>query len=153
MELLEVRGKSTPSDMVEAIEHILIVRAQAGVPPSNKYLFSRFTDTPQDGCEAMRVVTAACKTLVNPECIRTTKLRKYLATTTQVIKIFFYGTHIHIHARTHTHPSLYDTWQTVLESFCLSFSPFDTHLHDLLLISCYKFSAASNTHAYLCNMD
>ncbi|KAH3807278.1 hypothetical protein DPMN_135613 [Dreissena polymorpha] len=101
MELLEVRGKSTrglrkvfvilSTDMVEGLSHLLMVRAQAGVPSTNTFLFSRCTDSPQDGCEALRVVTSKCHNLAFPERVRTTKLRKYLATTTQVnrsLKIF-----------------------------------------------------------------
>ncbi|WAR10184.1 MYLK-like protein [Mya arenaria] len=93
MELLEVRGKSTrglrkvfvilSTDMVEGLSHLLMVRAQAGVPSTNTFLFSRCTDSPQDGCEALRVVTSKCHNLAFPERVRTTKLRKYLATTTQ----------------------------------------------------------------------
>ncbi|XP_052812935.1 uncharacterized protein LOC128240355 isoform X3 [Mya arenaria] len=95
MELLEVRGKSTrglrkvfvilSTDMVEGLSHLLMVRAQAGVPSTNTFLFSRCTDSPQDGCEALRVVTSKCHNLAFPERVRTTKLRKYLATTTQIM--------------------------------------------------------------------
>ena len=100
MELLEVRGKSTrglrkvfvilTTTMVEGLEHLVMTRAQAGVPLSNEFLFSRYTDTPQDGCEAIRVVTGACRSLTYPERIRSTKLRKYLATTSQVIFFLYF---------------------------------------------------------------
>lgn len=75
------------ADMVKGIKHILMVRARAGVNPQNKYLFGRTTSTPQDGCEAIREVTLQCDGLLNPSLIRTRKLRKYLATTTQVFLI------------------------------------------------------------------
>jgi hypothetical protein len=94
MELVEVRGKSTrglrkvfiilDKDMVEGLQYLLMVRAHSGLDPRNKFLFARTTDKPQDGCEALLIVPQACAGLIYPERIRTTKLRKYLATTTQV---------------------------------------------------------------------
>lgn len=105
MQLIEVRGKSTRGlrkvfvlltlDMVQGICHLLSSRIYAGVDPSNIYVFARTTQSPLDGCEAMRDVTTNCPGLIKPELIRTRLLRKYLATTCQVydlclhLKLFF----------------------------------------------------------------
>ena len=52
---------------------------------NTEYVCSRKSGTsPLDGCTAMRDITARCPDLQNPEAIRSTKLRRYLATTTQV---------------------------------------------------------------------
>ncbi|XP_074661519.1 uncharacterized protein LOC141914151 [Tubulanus polymorphus] len=41
--------------------------------------------TPLDGCEAFRVVTNECPNLLEPGSIRTSALRRYLATTSQIL--------------------------------------------------------------------
>jgi hypothetical protein len=95
MELVEVRGKSTRGirkvfiiltpDMVSGINYLLSRRKLVDVSNQNPFLFARRSDiTPLDGCEAMRTITNLCPKLEKPETIRSTKLRKYLATTTQV---------------------------------------------------------------------
>ncbi|KAJ8317221.1 hypothetical protein KUTeg_005125, partial [Tegillarca granosa] len=95
MQLIEVRGKSTRGlrkvfvlltlDMVQGICHLLSTRVYAGVDPSNEYVFGRTTPSPLDGCEAMRDITTNCPGLIKPELIRTRLLRKYLATTCQIL--------------------------------------------------------------------
>ena len=106
MELVEVRGKSTRGlrkvfvlfthDMVAGISHLLATRIYAGVNPNNVYLFGRTSTSPQDGCTAMRMVTEACTGLGDKTLIRTRLLRKYLATTTQVLYYLSIYTHIRL---------------------------------------------------------
>ncbi|XP_078312171.1 uncharacterized protein LOC111134313 isoform X1 [Crassostrea virginica] len=95
MELVEVRGKSTRKlrkvfilltpDMTAGINHLLSTRIYAGVAPNNRYVFSRSTDLPLDGCLAMRQITTDCPGLSSPDLIRTRLIRKYLATSTQIM--------------------------------------------------------------------
>ncbi|KAJ8315158.1 hypothetical protein KUTeg_007308 [Tegillarca granosa] len=95
MHLVEVRGKSTRGlrkvyilltpDMVDGINFLLTSRIHAGINPENVYVFGRTTSTPQDGCTAMRMVSEACPGLSNPDLIRTRLLRKYMATTSQIM--------------------------------------------------------------------
>ena len=63
-----------------------VTRAMVGISTSNPYVFARkgLSQTPIDGCKAMRDVTEGCPGLQLPKAIRSTKLRKYLATTLQV---------------------------------------------------------------------
>ena len=101
MDLVEVRGKSTRGirkvfilltpDMSEAIEYLLHTRVKVGISTSNPYVFARKgqSQTPIDGCKAMRDVTEGCPGLQLQKTIRSTKLRKYPATTLQVsISVF-----------------------------------------------------------------
>lgn len=96
MGLIEVRGKSTKGlrkvyillnqDMMNGLDYLLRHRhdEKIEVPEKNTYMFSRTTDSPLDGCKAVRDVTNACPGLQCPKSIRTRLLRKYLATTLQV---------------------------------------------------------------------
>ena len=61
-------------------------RIEVGIAKENPYIFARpnHAKTPIDGCEAVRNMVSACPELRKPGAIRTTKLRKYLATTVQV---------------------------------------------------------------------
>ncbi|XP_053380135.1 uncharacterized protein LOC128548751 [Mercenaria mercenaria] len=95
IDLIEVRGKSTRAlrkvfvllteDMVRAINHLLSIRIYAGVKPDNKFIFGRSNSSKLDGCTALREVTESCEGLVRPELIRTRLLRKYMATTCQIM--------------------------------------------------------------------
>ena len=60
-------------------------RMYAGIPSSNEYLFARPGGTALDGCKAMRDITSKCPGLESPQLIRTRLLRKYLATTIQLL--------------------------------------------------------------------
>lgn len=93
MDLIEVRGKSTRTlrkvfvlitkEMATCVDFLIETRKHGD---NNPYLFARkLSKSPLDGCTAMRVVTASCPSLKNPLSIRSTKLRRYLATTAQVI--------------------------------------------------------------------
>ena len=96
MKVIEVRGKSTRglrkvfvilSDLMhKGCLHLLNTRLSVGIPASNTFLFARVgSDTPLDGCEAMRVMSELCEGLEKPCLIRTRLLRKHLATTVQVL--------------------------------------------------------------------
>lgn len=95
MTVIEVRGKSTrglrkvfiilSQQMFKACQHLIEKRMAVGISPSNKYLFARIEGTPLDGCKAMRDVTEKCPDLETPYLIRTRLLRKYLATTIQLL--------------------------------------------------------------------
>ena len=96
MTVIEVRGKSTrglrklfiilSEIMLKGCLHLLKTRLSIGIPVSNQFLFSRVeSDTPLDGCEAMRVMSELCEGLEKPGLIRTRLLRKHLATTVQVL--------------------------------------------------------------------
>ena len=95
MDLVEVRGKSTrgirkvfillTTEMVDAITYLIQHRRAVGVKDTNRYIFAREnSDTPINGCEAMRACIDQCDGLSNPKSIRTRGLRKYMATTLQV---------------------------------------------------------------------
>ena len=96
MELIEVRGKSTRGlrkvfivmtpEMIEACEHLLKTKCHAGQSSENPYLFSRQNSlSPIDGCTAMRETTALCKEIKEPDLIRSRLLRRYMATTVQIL--------------------------------------------------------------------
>ena len=96
MKVIEVRGKSTRGlrkvfVILSDFMHngcLLLLRTKlfVGNPASNKYLFARVeSDTPIDGCEAMRVMSEVYEGLEKPCLIRTRLLRKHLATTVQVL--------------------------------------------------------------------
>ena len=95
MVAIEVRGKSTrglrkvfvvlSQPMLSLCQHLIQKRMYVGIPPSNAYLFTRPSGSVLDGCQAMREVTSRCPGLECPELIRTRLLRKYLATTIQLL--------------------------------------------------------------------
>ena len=95
MSVVEVRGKSTrglrkvfvimSEEMLKACQHLIETRMYAGIPSSNEYLFARPGGTALDGCKAMRDITSKCPGLESPQLIRTRLLRKYLATTIQLL--------------------------------------------------------------------
>ena len=95
MVAIEVRGKSTrgmrkvfvvlSQPMLRLCQHLIQTRMYVGIPPSNVYLFTRPSGSVLDGCRAMREVTVRCPDLECPELIRTRLLRKYLATTIQLL--------------------------------------------------------------------
>ena len=96
MELIEVRGKSTRGlrkvfivltpEMIEACEHLLKTKYHSGQSSDNPYFFSRKNSlSPIDGCTAMREITALCKQIKEPDLIRSRLLRRYMATTIQIL--------------------------------------------------------------------
>jgi len=94
MDLVRVIGKSRknviayillPPECQTSINLLLNTRNVIGISKSNKYVFARLNaDTPLSGTTDMRDVSNACPMLKNPDLITTTKLRKYMATVSQV---------------------------------------------------------------------
>ena len=93
MNLFEVRGKSTrglckvfillTKEITENVQYLVNFFPCHGV--HTEYVVSRRSGTsPLDGCTAMWDITAPCPDFQNPDAIRSTKLCRYLATTTQV---------------------------------------------------------------------
>ena len=97
MSVIEVRGKSTrglrkvfvllTEKMKEACLHLIDTRLRAGIPSDNPFLFSNSEKGPIDGCKAMRNMSDACPNLKKPHVIRSRLLRRYLATTAQVLEM------------------------------------------------------------------
>lgn len=95
MNVVEVRGKSTrglrkvyvilSAEMLLLCNHLIQTRIYVGIGPENQYLFARPGGSTMDGCKAMREITQACPGLQRPDLIRTRLLRKYLATTIQLL--------------------------------------------------------------------
>ncbi|GFN83295.1 Zinc finger protein 271 [Plakobranchus ocellatus] len=96
IDLIEVRGKSTrgqrkvfiilTQEMIKACDHLLETKIHAGLDPENHFFFSRQNSLgPIDGCKAMREVTNICERVKEPKLIRSRLLRKYLATTIQIL--------------------------------------------------------------------
>ncbi|XP_074661297.1 uncharacterized protein LOC141913965 [Tubulanus polymorphus] len=72
------------NDMIDAITYL----TQTNQNKLNPYLFARqspLSRTPLDGCEAFRVITSLCPNLQNATSIRSSALRRYLATTSQIL--------------------------------------------------------------------
>ena len=94
MDLVIVRGKSVkntrafvliPPDVKQALELLCNTRDAYCTPSTNKYMFPRKTsDTPVSGTVVMKEMADNCPLLDHPERIRSTKLRKYIATLSQV---------------------------------------------------------------------
>lgn len=94
MDLVVVRGKSIkntrafiliPPDCQTALEILCNTRDASCAPASNKYMFARRNaDTPVSGTVVMKELAEACPLLEHPERIQSTKLRKYIATVSQV---------------------------------------------------------------------
>lgn len=90
-----VRGKSVkntkayvllPPECKAAMEILLNTRDSSCAPPTNKFIFPRqCADTPISGIMAMKTLVQECPMLEQPKRITSTKLRKYIATVSQVI--------------------------------------------------------------------
>ena len=75
--------------MEEAIELNLKFREVVGVSPTNKYLFARCSsnsDSHYRGTDCLRLFAKECGAS-NPKALRSTKLRKQVATLSQVINL------------------------------------------------------------------
>ena len=98
MDLVVVRGKSVkntnayvllPPDCQKAIEVLLDTRDSSCVATSNKYMFARSNaDTLLSGTTDMKELANECPLLEFPDRITSTKLRKYIATVSQVYNPF-----------------------------------------------------------------
>lgn len=98
MDLIVVRGKSVkntkayvllPPECKAAMEVLLKCRDSSCAPLSNKFIFARqCADTPISGITTMKALVQECSNLEKPDRITSTKLRKYIATVSQVIYFF-----------------------------------------------------------------
>ena len=91
MDLVVVLGKNIkayillPPDCKPAIELLINLRSLVGIASSNKYLFARLhADTPLSGTSDLRDVVKKCPEIKYPERVSSAKLRKYIATVSQV---------------------------------------------------------------------
>ncbi|XP_060574196.1 uncharacterized protein LOC132731915 [Ruditapes philippinarum] len=93
MSLVEVVGKQykrvpilLSQTMVEAIQALVDKRAEGGVRSCNPYVFAQGDSNFKRGSDCIRRTVQACE-LEFPERITSTKLRKYLATVSQVFNL------------------------------------------------------------------
>jgi hypothetical protein len=92
LKLIEIAGKRNQTvpvlltqDVVKGIDSILANRAAVGIDPSNLFVFARCSGLNSvNPFEALRKV-AECSGAKQPELVRSTKLRKYVATVSQVL--------------------------------------------------------------------
>ncbi|KAM9707776.1 uncharacterized protein ACNS7B_000282 isoform 5-T5 [Menidia menidia] len=91
---VEIKGKRgrkvavlLSPDMVEAIIQLIRRRTECGVPEENPFLFARPNClTPYRGQDCLRVYANDCGAQ-NPELLRSTQLRKHVATLSQVLNL------------------------------------------------------------------
>ena len=90
IDLIESMGKINKkvttiflSEMISAIDLFLATRNEAGISPSNEYLFPNYVEGHLNGWQTMNclAVKAGC---AQPNLISSTRLRHYLATVCQV---------------------------------------------------------------------
>ncbi len=110
---VEIRGKRgrkvavlLSPDMVDALKHLISRRTECGVPEENTFLFARPNClSPYRGQDCLRIYANECGTQ-NPELLRSTQLRKHVATLSQVLNLKnheldqvadFLGHDIHVH--------------------------------------------------------
>ena len=96
MDLLYIRGKRgnkvavlLTKDIIKCIEVLISTRECIGVYPSNKYIFAVPTRNSQSylrGNDCIAAVTSRCN-LKNAAAIQSTKLRKYVATVSQILDL------------------------------------------------------------------
>ncbi len=91
---VEIRGKRgrkvavlLSPDMVDALTHLISRRTACGVPEENTFLFARPNClTPYRGQDCLRMYANECGAQ-NPELLRSTQLRKHVATLSQVLNL------------------------------------------------------------------
>ncbi|KAJ8050051.1 hypothetical protein HOLleu_03094 [Holothuria leucospilota] len=94
LDLLYIRGKRgrkvpllIPPNCLAAMERLVELRHSAGIAAKNKYFFGRFGATmPLRASDSLRILSEEAD-LECPKLIRTTKLRKFMATLTQVLNM------------------------------------------------------------------
>ena len=86
------RGNKVPiimtQDIVIAITILIVLRERVGIPPSNPFIFAAPTRNSLShlrGNDALSITLEECPGLKCPESIKSTKLRKYVATVSQII--------------------------------------------------------------------
>jgi len=96
--MVEIRGKRgrkvaiiLTQDMKESIDLLNHTRAQVGIPHTNNYVFARPTKQSLGhirACDCLKRFTKECEPpLSNPQYVTSTKLRKYIATISQVLAL------------------------------------------------------------------
>ena len=96
--MVEIRGKRgrkvaiiLTQDMKESIDLLNQTRAQVGIPHANKYVFARPTKQSLGhirACDSLKRFAKECEPpLSNPQYVTSTKLRKYIATISQVLAL------------------------------------------------------------------
>ena len=91
---VEIRGKRgrkvamlLSPDMVDALTDLISRRKECGVPEDNTFLFARPNClTPYRGQDCLRMYANECGAQ-NPELLRSTQLRKHVATLSQVLNL------------------------------------------------------------------
>ncbi|XP_055082072.1 uncharacterized protein LOC129456738 isoform X1 [Periophthalmus magnuspinnatus] len=91
---VEIRGKRgrkvavlLSPDMVNALTHLINKRKDCGVPEDNPFLFGRPQClTPYRGPDCLRLYASECGAK-NPQLLRSTQLRKHVATLSQVLNL------------------------------------------------------------------
>lgn len=91
---VEIKGKRgrkvavlLSPDVVEAITQLISLRQECGVPAENPYLFARPKClTPYRGQDCLRLYAHECGAQ-KPELLRSTQLRKHVATLSQVLNL------------------------------------------------------------------
>lgn len=91
---VEIRGKRgrkvavlLSPDMVDALTHLISRRTECGVPEENTFLFARPNClSPYRGQDCLRIYANECGAQ-NPELLRSTQLRKHVATLSQVLNL------------------------------------------------------------------
>ncbi len=74
-----------PPDAKGAIDLLISMRKDVGIPSNNPYIFARMNScSPLTGNTDLREIVDECPGLENPERISSTSLRKYIATVSQV---------------------------------------------------------------------
>ena len=77
-------------DVVQSIEVLTKTRNDVGVNPKNLYIFAaptRDSTSPLRGNDCVLNVVSQCTGLISPATIRSTKVRKYVATVSQVLDL------------------------------------------------------------------
>lgn len=91
---IETRGKRgrtvavilTPS-MVKTLKHLMQTRSAVGIPESNLFVFAGHGDKPLNGYRAVSSVVKKCTGLRRPDDLTSTKLRKHIASLSQVMNL------------------------------------------------------------------
>lgn len=91
VEIRGKRGRNVPvlltKLMSESLDLLVTCRESAGVSRENKYIFSNNSpDGCIRGCDVLREFSMACGAS-NPETLRSTRLRKHIATITQIANL------------------------------------------------------------------
>jgi hypothetical protein len=94
MDLVALVGKSRkniqayvllPPECKMAIDVLINAREEVDIPSQNKYVFARLNaNTSISGTKEIREIAQECPDLIFPDRISATKLRKYIATVSQV---------------------------------------------------------------------